>query len=266
MAMKGRDEAERFRVLGNEAYKDGRLEDAINFYTRAITLDADDVRPWTNRALCWLQKGDWEQVIADSRQALNADEESVKGHYLLGRGLVEMGDDEEGLRKLVKAKTLSSCKKERPYEMEIHKALYRAKKHIWLREDKEREKNTAEARQSIFAMISRLEELSQVSKEEADHRRKQMDSLFNWVEEKRKRADIPDYLHCRITMDFMEDPVVTKQGITYEREQLLAHFRQNGDYDPYTRERTNAKDLVPNLAVKRATEHFLDNNPWAFDC
>ncbi|EIE21605.1 hypothetical protein COCSUDRAFT_56812 [Coccomyxa subellipsoidea C-169] len=37
-----------------------------------------------------------------------------------------------------------------------------------------------------------------------------------------------------------------------------------GKFDPVTRKAMNNADAIPNLALRAATEHYLDDNPWAW--
>ena len=64
----------------------------------------------------------------------------------------------------------------------------------------------------------------------------------------------------------MVDPVLTKSGHTYERETLQESLQKAGKFDPVTREPITSRDaLLPNMAIKRATQNFLRKNPWAYD-
>lgn len=37
-------------------------------------------------------------------------------------------------------------------------------------------------------------------------------------------SEIPNYLLCKITLDMMDEPVVTEAGFAYEKSVLLKHF------------------------------------------
>ena len=76
--------------------------------------------------------------------------------------------------------------------------------------------------------------------------------------------NIPEYLTCRITLELMEDPVVTDSGQTYERDAIEAHIQKNGKTDPFTRQPIKGP-LYPNVSVKKAVQEFLDHNPWAHE-
>lgn len=62
----------------------------------------------------------------------------------------------------------------------------------------------------------------------------------------------------------MHDPVMTKNGHSYERSTMIEHLR-GSQTDPLTREYLQVEDLRPNLALRQACEEFLENNGWAVD-
>lgn len=53
--------------------------------------------------------------------------------------------------------------------------------------------------------------------------------------QKERHGHIPDFLLCRITDDFMEEPVIIQSGFTYEKKAIIKHFQINGCTDPITR-------------------------------
>ncbi len=63
----------------------------------------------------------------------------------------------------------------------------------------------------------------------------------------------------------MTDPVITPSGITYDRQALLMHLNSNGYFDPVTREKCTPADLRTNFAIKEYVDHYLEQNPWAYD-
>lgn len=62
----------------------------------------------------------------------------------------------------------------------------------------------------------------------------------------------------------MHDPVMTKNGHSYDRSTMIEHLR-GSKTDPLTREYLQVEDLRPNLALRQACEEFLENNGWAVD-
>ena len=77
--------------------------------------------------------------------------------------------------------------------------------------------------------------------------------------------EVPDYLLCRISDELMEQPVILQSGFTYEKKEILRHFRFNGNNDPLTRQEVDPTVLIPNKNIKQAIQDFLGSNPWAFE-
>lgn len=76
--------------------------------------------------------------------------------------------------------------------------------------------------------------------------------------------EVPDYLIDNISFTVMHDPVITKNGHSYDRTTVIDHLRRSKT-DPLTREPLQISDLRPNLALKAACEKFLEENGWAAD-
>ncbi len=58
---------------GRACLDKGKYDDAIADYTKAIALDPEDAAAYTNRGEVYEEKGDKEQAIADFRKALEID-------------------------------------------------------------------------------------------------------------------------------------------------------------------------------------------------
>lgn len=68
----------------------------------------------------------------------------------------------------------------------------------------------------------------------------------------------PDQFICPLTLDLMEDPVVTKHGKNYERKAILSHLDTGKTFCPLTRLPLTASGLIPNNKLKfqiRAWKH-----------
>lgn len=256
-------EAEHFRNLGNESFKRGFLESAIDYYSKAIDSFPDNFEYYTNRALCYKKQEKWQEVANDVRVALNLDEDSVKAHYYLGQALIHLGEPTEGLKKLTKAKTLSEHYKV-PYIDEIDNEIHKAKKAIWLNEDAKMVEELHSFKNYIESTIERDREAGLLTVDDYDQRISQYNKTFDYIERARQRK-IPNHLCCTISMCLMKDPVISPSGITYERKLLEQHFKCNGEFEPVTREPCSLKNIYPNYAVKEAIDLFLKENPWAYD-
>ena len=80
----------------------------------------------------------------------------------------------------------------------------------------------------------------------------------------RLRRDVepePDHLLCPITREMFRDPVMlVASGHTYERAAIEEHLRRK-QTDPLTNVRVESGDVGTNMAVRKAVESWLEENP-----
>ena len=271
--------AEQLKLQGNECFKKQKYNAAIEFYTQAI-----DVQPsaalFSNRAMCHVKRSliedrdEWAQVESDCRRSVELDASgrtAYKAHYNLGMALTKLESFAEARTSFASAKQLlgssdsdsaarleaagcALCK----VEWEALETLRVARRQDTLLSlqqllgeraaaaaagTEEQESGTAAA----AAWLGHEEQLAALIAEEAA----------------RQQRDVPDWLCCKITMDIMRDPVITPDGISYERSVLLDHLAKN-EIDPFTRQPLTKADLRQNYALKEACEVFLRENPWAY--
>lgn len=257
-------EAEKYKVLGNQSYKLGYFESAIDYYTKAIQYDNTNHVYYTNRALCYKKQKLWKLANMDARQALNLEEESVKAHFILGLTLLHLNSLEEGLKKLTKAKTLSSYLKD-SNESEINRYIMQAKKLIYLRDEQNKQLSYTELQSFFIDKINLLNQIGYITNEEKSLRIQQTEGIFKELLDSFQKKQVPDYLCCKISMCLMNEPVITPSGMTYDKIFLYEHVKHNGSFDPVSREQFSIREVIPNYAIKEATEHFLKANPWAFE-
>ncbi|KAL9115278.1 MAG: hypothetical protein Q9187_007344 [Circinaria calcarea] len=115
--------------------------------------------------------------------------------------------------------------------------------------------------------IDQVEGLEEKAEIELATRRKveEIRSIFAIADpEHLRRREVPDYLIDNISFAIMHDPVVTKNGQSYDRSTILEHLRRS-ETDPLTREPLKPEELRPNLALKQACTEFLEENGWAVD-
>jgi STIP1 family protein 1 len=71
-------------------------------------------------------------------------------------------------------------------------------------------------------------------------------------------------LFCVAHPQVFRDPVITPSGFSYERSALLEHLTRVGKFDPISRSPMTESDVTPNVALRNATQHYLDEHPWAW--
>ncbi|KAK6340760.1 hypothetical protein TWF696_009080 [Orbilia brochopaga] len=105
-----------------------------------------------------------------------------------------------------------------------------------------------------------------VIREDARVQMEDLGNVFARADPQRyKPREVPDYLIDSISFSIMTDPVVTKNGQSYDRSTIMDHLRRSNT-DPLTREPLRMEDLRPNLALKQVCAEFLEENAgWAVD-
>lgn len=69
-----------------------------------------------------------------------------------------------------------------------------------------------------------------------------------------------DLFQCPLSLELMQDPVMTPNGNTYEREMIERHLSVNGHFDPLTRAPLTREQLYPNRALKLLMETMLSDH------
>lgn len=78
--------------------------------------------------------------------------------------------------------------------------------------------------------------------------------------------DIPEEYLCPITQDLMIDPVFTYDGQTYEREAIENWLiNQKKNTSPLTGAVLPNTSVVPNYALRKAIEAFIERNKAVFE-
>lgn len=126
--------------------------------------------------------------------------------------------------------------------------------------------------------VSRQLESRSIGQVEATERNEEIQTNFsNKVSELRtlfaiadpanqKPREIPDHLVDMITFEPMHDPVITKNGHSYERATIYEHLKRSPT-DPLTRDPLTIDDLRSNFGLKAACDEFWESgaSEWIMD-
>ena len=85
--------------------------------------------------------------------------------------------------------------------------------------------------------------------------REQPETMTQPAPTQRSARQAPEEFTCPITNAIMDDPVIDKEGYTYERVAIEQWLGQNA-HSPFTRSPMAQADLVPNRALKSAIRSF----------
>jgi STIP1 family protein 1 len=257
-----------YKKLGNEFYTKGMLQEALKYYSKAIELNDTESVFFSNRARCLRKLNQLKKAYEDSKYAVELDDKNIKAHLLCGQILAELGKLEPGyekinlaLNRMTKALTLCAGQNKLDFENDLNRNILRVKKLKWYKHQQTEKQHKLEILNDLKKSLEKNKELTIEEKEQ-----KYQIYLQTIGDPKTSlNFEIPDYLCCKITMELMEDPVITPAGITYEHKVVTEHFEKNGHTDPVTREPINIESVFPNLSVKQATAAFLRDNPWAYE-
>jgi tetratricopeptide (TPR) repeat protein len=84
--------AKKFKAEGNAYFKDKKYEEAIEKYSRAIELNANDVTFFSNRSACHAALSQWQKAADDGRQCVMVDKNFVKGYFRAGLAQQKLGN------------------------------------------------------------------------------------------------------------------------------------------------------------------------------
>jgi len=69
---------------------------------------------------------------------------------------------------------------------------------------------------------------------------------------------LPNCFRCPINQEIMSQPVFAADGVTYERENILAYFSSGRRTSPSTGGPLSSLELLPNLALREAMESYME--------
>jgi hypothetical protein len=72
--------------------------------------------------------------------------------------------------------------------------------------------------------------------------------------------DIPSNFICPITLQVMVDPLMTRNGLTFERAAIFGWLEQGSESCPLTRQPLKASDLITNRRLKTHIRIWRANN------
>lgn len=74
-------------MKGNEAFQKGRYNEAVELYSKAITLNNTESIYFSNRAQAYKKLGKIEEALKDAQEAIELDTTNARGHILAGQCL-----------------------------------------------------------------------------------------------------------------------------------------------------------------------------------
>lgn len=103
--------AKEAKSAGNKYFAEKQYKEAISYYSRAIDLHPDAIY-YANRAACWANMSNYENVIQDCIKSLDLDPRYIKAIYRRGQAYQSIGKLEDALKDYTAICMLEEFKKE----------------------------------------------------------------------------------------------------------------------------------------------------------
>ncbi|KAL8706094.1 MAG: hypothetical protein Q9201_000796, partial [Fulgogasparrea decipioides] len=259
---------------GNKYFQDGDYKSAEVLYGKAIQQDSRNPKLFTNRAMTRIKLQSWEACIDDCLRSIELDNSNMKGYYYLAQAQLALKHPNEALNSALTA-YYECLKTDSSSTRNASQLVLQAKKEKWEAKEKDRIRRRSELLSELEDGLRRMKEFElgniksrhqgrldstdarEEMEEVEDISRKKLEELQTVFaladpENMQQRSqEVPDYMIDNISFCVMHDPVITKNGNSYERSTILEHLKRSPT-DPLTREVLTINDLRPNLALKQA--------------
>lgn len=297
--------ADALKEKGNHAFREGDYHAAEDFYTQAVQKYSQNPLIFTNRANARLKLQKWDDTVNDCLKSIEITGPNGPNHkawYFLAQAQLALHHPHEALSSALKAyeqllhpaspaaTATTTTTKTTPSDLQTFSALVlRCKKEKFRARDRERLRRQGELRAELEDTLEkqRQQDLDRVAEElhrgilgpvEASERSEEvrgnfekkiisLKTVFEMADPLHHQPrEIPDHLVDMITFEPMHDPVMTKNGHSYERATIYEHLKRTPT-DPLTRDALKKEDLRSNFGLKAACDEFWDSGAreWIID-
>ncbi|KAI7241665.1 U-box-domain-containing protein [Hortaea werneckii] len=295
--------AEQLKDKGNLAFRNGSYAEAEDFYTQAIQKYSRNPLIFTNRANARLKLQQWDGAVNDCLKSLEITTTAAGGHnhkayYFLAQAQLALHHPHEALSSALTAyeqvRDPKPNAKIGPRDLEVFSAfVLKCKKAKFAVRDRERLRRQGdlraeleglleERRQREVGAVAGLLERGEIGQVEASERTQEAHETFTrqtadlvtvfasadptTVGTHHQTREVPDHLVDMITFEPMHDPVITKNGHSYERATLYEHLKRSPT-DPLTRDPLTIDELRSNFGLKAACDEFWESgaSEWIGD-
>ncbi|KAK5163210.1 uncharacterized protein LTR77_010796 [Saxophila tyrrhenica] len=290
--------ADELKEKGNAAFRNGQYIEAEELYTQAVQKYSRNPLIFTNRANVRLKLQRWDDAVNDCLKSIEVagpKTQNNKAFYFLAQAQLALHHPHEALSSALTAydqvrHPLSPAAKISPKDLETFSSfVLKCKKAKFATRDRDRlrrqghlraeleetlESNKQRDLDAISAQLSN-QELGPVEASERnqeilstfDTKIAELKTLFAIADPtNHKPREIPDHLIDMITFEPMHDPVMTKNGHSYERATIYEHLKRSPT-DPLTRDPLRVEDLRSNFGLKAACDEFWESgaSEWVID-
>ncbi|KAE8731265.1 hypothetical protein F3Y22_tig00002840pilonHSYRG00878 [Hibiscus syriacus] len=90
-------DSEALKMMGNEAYNQGRFEEALTLYERAICLDPKKATYYCNKSAALLRLGHAIEAVVECKEAIQLDPTYCRAHHRLATIYLRLGEVKEAM-------------------------------------------------------------------------------------------------------------------------------------------------------------------------
>jgi tetratricopeptide (TPR) repeat protein/GGDEF domain-containing protein len=101
-------------ISGDRLYERGKLEEAVEEFQRALTLDPNNVNVSNSLGVCYAQMGEFEQAVTEFARVTSLKPSDFMGQYNLACALLSLGREDEAEQAFTRASKLEP-KRAAPY-------------------------------------------------------------------------------------------------------------------------------------------------------
>jgi len=118
-------EAEKYKEKGNDEFKKGNYDKAIEFYTYATEMDPKNHIYLTNRSMCYAQMKKWDKSLRDADKSITLNKGWEKGFYRRGVACMALGQTKEAMDAFL------TCTQLKPDNDDFRKSYDQARKELF---------------------------------------------------------------------------------------------------------------------------------------
>ncbi|KAK3116800.1 hypothetical protein LTR53_002435 [Teratosphaeriaceae sp. CCFEE 6253] len=290
-------QADQLKEKGNAAFRNGEYLEAEDLYTQAVQRYSRNPLIFTNRANVRLKLQRWDGAVNDCLKSIELTGSNGQNHkawYFLAQAQLSLHHPNEALSSALSAYNQvlhpQPAAKISPKDLDAFSGfVLKCKKAKFAVRDRDRLRRQGDLRAELEASLEsqKQRELDEVTRHlqgrelgtiEASERSAEISTTYTDKiaalrtvfaaadPANHKPREVPDYVIDMITFEPMHDPVMTKNGHSYERATIYEHLKRSPT-DPLTRDPLTIGELRPNLGLRAACEAFWDSgaSEWIAD-
>lgn len=252
----------KFNRQGNELYKRKQFRQALECYELGLDIQKH-WKLYKNMAWCYRRLGLFKESLKYIKKSIHLSPDDNLLYRLAGMFSFGLFTNSE---KIHDGKQMQEFFR-RAYELEQNDVNYynymlsRKVVYMFTQKVEKEEKN-----QLLNYLIDRDDDISMSSSME-DTFKEEKRELNQFLKPNfyDKSPNVPEHLKGKISLEIMKNPIITLSGISYEKENIIRYFEEQGWKDPTTNEQFHTENcLIYNRHLKKHIKDFLRKNKWGF--